>query len=132
MSVYILFWVKSFLLAHPICPCLWIWKCKDKTPCLYNFQDKNESQNIWDKLFSCKLFATKKFIPYVLASIFILKNYINKLVWKPILQAEWSNKQKYKVLCIKVHILSPSTHQLFLKIKCAPTLIKWGVLCKGR
>ncbi len=28
-------------------------------------------------------------------------------------------------------ILSTSTHQLFLKIKCAPTLNRWGVLCKG-
>jgi hypothetical protein len=28
-------------------------------------------------------------------------------------------------------ILSTSTDQLFLKIKCAPTLNKWGVLCKG-
>jgi hypothetical protein len=28
-------------------------------PCLYTFQDDNESQNIWDKLFSCKSFVTK-------------------------------------------------------------------------
>jgi hypothetical protein len=28
-----------------------------------------------------------------------------KLVYKPILQAKWSNKQKTKVLCIKVHFV---------------------------
>ncbi len=30
MNIYILFWVKSFLLTHPICPSFWIWKCKTK------------------------------------------------------------------------------------------------------
>ncbi len=28
-----------------------------------------------------------------------------KLIYKPILQAKWSNKQKTKVLCIKVHFV---------------------------
>ncbi len=36
-------------------------RMKAKTPCLYTFKDKNESQNIWDKLFNCKSFATKHF-----------------------------------------------------------------------
>jgi hypothetical protein len=39
-------------------------KMQDKTPCLYTFQNENEIQNIWDKLFSCKLLAIKMFIPY--------------------------------------------------------------------
>jgi len=34
---------------------------------------------IWDKLFSCKKFATKMFITYVLVFIFILEKYINKM-----------------------------------------------------
>jgi len=30
MNISILFWVKSFLLAHPICPCFYISKYKTK------------------------------------------------------------------------------------------------------
>jgi hypothetical protein len=33
-------------------------KMWDKTPWLYTFQDENESENIWDKTFSYKSFAT--------------------------------------------------------------------------
>jgi hypothetical protein len=55
-------------------------------------------------------------IKHMWTPIFIYKY----IVCKPILFAKWSNKQKTKVLCIK-------THQLILKIKCAPTLNKWGV-----
>jgi hypothetical protein len=35
-------------------------KMRNKIPCLYIFQDENESQNIsWDKFFTYKFFATK-------------------------------------------------------------------------
>jgi hypothetical protein len=35
-------------------------KMWDKTPCLYIFQDDNESKNIWDKKFNYKSFVVKK------------------------------------------------------------------------
>jgi hypothetical protein len=34
-------------------------KMWNETPCLYTFQDENESQNIWDKNFGYKSFATR-------------------------------------------------------------------------
>ncbi len=58
------------------------------------------------------------------------KFYRRLLVCKPILQAKWSNKQKTKVLCIKVHFIHfyPS---IIFKIQMCPTLNKGGVLCMG-
>jgi len=55
-------------------PILLNLKMWDKTPCLYIFQNEGESQNIWDKIFNYKSLATKHFIQYVLAFIFILKS----------------------------------------------------------
>ncbi len=59
-----------------------------------------------------------------------ITNYRIKHVCKPILQAKWSNKQKTKVLCIKVHFVHfyPS---IIFKIQMCPTLNKGGVLCMG-
>jgi len=58
MDIYILFWVKPFLLTHPLCSLLKYENVRQNT-----FQNENEKQNIWDKLFSCNLLVNKKFIP---------------------------------------------------------------------
>jgi hypothetical protein len=43
------------------------------------------------------------------------------LVWKPILQAKWSNKQKTKVLCIKVHFVHFYPSIIFKNQMCPNT-----------
>jgi len=60
MNIYILFWLKSFLSVHPYAH-IFKYENVKQTHCLHTFQDENKSQNIWDKLFSCKLFVTTHF-----------------------------------------------------------------------
>jgi hypothetical protein len=50
MNIYTIFWVRFFLLAHPICPFLKFENVRQNTLFIY-FQNESESQNIWDKIF---------------------------------------------------------------------------------
>jgi hypothetical protein len=47
--------------------------------------------------------------------------FVHPLVCKPILQAKWSNKQKTKVLCIKVHFVHFYPSIIFKNQMCPNT-----------
>jgi hypothetical protein len=49
------------------------------------------------------------------------KNFSLQLICKPILQAKWSNKQKTKVLCIKIHFVHFYPSIIFKNEMCPNT-----------
>ncbi len=85
MNIYIYFGL-SHVIDSSHMPIFLNMKMQDKTPCLYTFQDENESQNIWNKnlvashlrlnIFSCKLLAIKKLYPICFGFHSHLEKYI--------------------------------------------------------
>jgi hypothetical protein len=75
MNIYILFWVKSFSLAHPICQCFKYENVKTKHLVYIVFKVRLKAKTygvnflvaslLQLKMFSHKRLAIKKFIPYV-------------------------------------------------------------------